>query len=188
MMLDADLSYGANGYDSTRRIGFAGSRAAGTFDGTQLALSVTVGKAFKMSETTSLTPSLLVRYSQVELDGYTETGAGAFNLSVADTDEDAVLAIAKADYALKMGSKGTFLASLGVGMDTADTASATAQLGGSGATFVSNGVEPESMLVTAGLGYRYVTAKNLEINAAYDLESRSDFMGNTLSVKFKLPF
>jgi cytoskeletal protein CcmA (bactofilin family) len=186
--VDADLSYGSNGYDSSRKIGFAGSRAVGTFDGTQLALGVTVGKAFKMSETTSLTPSLLVRYSQVELDGYTETGAGAFNLTVADTDEDAILALAKADYALKLNGNATFLASFGVGMDTADTASATAQLGGTGATFVSNGVEPESTLITAGLGYRYVTAKNLEINAAYDLESRSDFMGNTLSVKFKLPF
>ncbi|MDF2447052.1 MAG: outer rane autotransporter [Moraxellaceae bacterium] len=186
--VDADLSYGSNGYDSSRKIGFAGSRAVGTFDGTQLALGVTVGKAFKMSETTSLTPSLLLRYSQVEIDGYTETGAGAFNLTVADSDEDTILALAKADYALKLNGNATFLASFGVGMDTADTASATAQLGGTGATFVSNGVEPESTLITAGIGYRYVTAKNLEINAAYDLESRSDFLGNTLSVKFKLPF
>jgi len=33
-----------------------------------------------------------------------------------------------------------------------------------------------------------VTAKNLEITAAYDLESRSEFLGNTASVKLKMPF
>ncbi|MCC2638923.1 MAG: outer rane autotransporter [Moraxellaceae bacterium] len=187
VVLDADLSLGANGFNSSRNVTFANSVAEGNFNGNQMALGLALGKAFAMSDTTTLTPSLSLRYSQVDLDGYTETGAGAFDLTVADSSEDTLLAIAKADYALKLGNKGVFMASLGVGMDTADMASATAQLGGNGPTFVSNGVEPESTLVTGGLGYRYVTAKNLEINAAWDVESRSDFVANTVSVKFKLP-
>lgn len=186
--LDADLSYGANSYDSTRRVSFAPGNAVANYDGTQLALGATLSHRMTMSEKTVLVPALSVRYSKVEIDGYAETGAGVYNLNVADSSDDSVLVAAKAGYELTLSNKGTFLASLGLGYDSADRASATASLSGNGPTFVSNGVEPESTLVTGGIGYRYVTDKNLEINAAYDVESRSDFLGQTVSVKFKLPF
>ncbi|MCC2638924.1 MAG: outer rane autotransporter [Moraxellaceae bacterium] len=186
--LDADLSYGANGFDSTRRVGFANSTAVGSFDGTQIALGAKVSHRMKLSEKAALVPAVKLRYSMVDLDGYSETGAGVFNLNVAGSDDDAILLAAEAGYELTLANKGVFLANLGLGYDTIDQASATSTLSGNGPTFVSNGIEPDAMLVTGGLGYRYVTAKNLEINAAWDLESRSDFLANTLSVKFKLPF
>lgn len=187
--LDADLSYGANSYDSTRNVGFAGSRAVANYDGTQLALGATLSHRMSMGEKAALVPALSLRFSSVDIDGYTETGATPFNLAVAGTSDDAILLAAKAGYELTMSNKGVFLANLGLGYDTIDRASATASLGGgSGPTFVSNGIEPDAMIVSGGLGYRYVTSKNLEINAAYDLESRSDFLGQTLSVKFRMPF
>lgn len=186
--LDLDLSYGANSYDSHRRVTFAGSTAIAEYDGTQLALGVALSHRFAMSEKAALVPSLSVRYSQVELDGYSESGAAPFNLAVAGSDDDAVLAVAKAGYELTLANKGVFLANLGLGIDTIDQASATATVSGAGQTFVSNGIEPDDMLVVGGLGYRHVTAKGMEITAAWDVESRSDFLGNNLSVKFRLPF
>lgn len=186
--LDLDLSYGANSYDSHRRVTFAGSTAIAEYDGTQLALGVALSHRFAMGEKAALVPSLSVRYSQVELDGYSETGAAPFNLTVADSDDDAILAVAKAGYELTLANKGVFLANLGLGIDTIDQASATATVSGAGQTFVSNGIEPDDMLVVGGLGYRHVTAKGLEITGAWDVESRSDFLGNNLSVKFRLPF
>lgn len=186
--LDADLSYGANSYDSTRRVGFASSTAVANYDGTQLSLGATLSHRMTLSDKAALVPSLSLRYSQVELDGYSETGAAPFNLTVAGADDDAIQAVAKAGYELTLANKGVFLANLGLGYDSIDQASATATVSSVGQTFVSNGIAPESTLIVGGLGYRYVTAKNLEINAAWDFESRSDFMGNALSVKFKLPF
>ncbi|HEX4869800.1 MAG TPA: autotransporter outer membrane beta-barrel domain-containing protein, partial [Moraxellaceae bacterium] len=186
--LDVDLSYGANGYDSRRRVSFAGSTAVADYDGTQLALGAAFSHRIAMSDKAALVPSLSVRYSKVELDGYSETGAAPFNLTVADSDDDAILALAKAGYELTLNNKGVFLANLGLGYDTVDQASATATVTSVGQTFVANGIEPDSTLIVGGIGYRYVTAKNLEINAAYDLESRSDFLGQTVSVKFRLPF
>lgn len=186
--LDIDLSYGSNSYDSQRRVTFAGSTAIAEYDGTQLALGAALSHRFAMGEKAALVPSLTVRYSQVELDGYSETGAAPFNLSVADSDDDAIQAVAKAGYELTLANKGVFLANLGLGYDTIDQASATATVSGAGQTFVSNGIEPDEMMVVGGLGYRHVTAKGLEITGAWDVESRSDFLGNNLSVKFRLPF
>ena len=186
--LDVDLGYAMNSYDS-HRVAINGSTAIASFDGTQLTFGLNLSHSYALNETSALIPSLSVRYNKVDLDGYQETGAGVYDLHVAEKKDDSVLSAIKGTYELTMSNKGVFTANLGVGVDTANQASATSSLsGGTGPTFVSNGINPDSTVLMGGIGYRYVTSKNLEINAAYDLEGRSNFLGQTASVKFKLPF
>lgn len=185
--LDMDLAYVDNGYDSSRHVDFAGSTARGSYDGQQLAFGLTLTGQMKMGERVTFEPSLMARYNRVSIDSYSETGAGAYNLDVASTKEDSLLWAAKGAIEAGLG-KGFLLANVGLGYDTLDAASVTTSFAGAGPTFVSNGIKPESTVLFAGVGYRYVTQRNLEIDAMYDIENRGDFTANTASLKFKLPF
>lgn len=87
-----------------------------------------------------------------------------------------------------MANTGVFAAHLGLGFDSTDDAGATVTLAGNGPTYNVKGVDAEDVMLAAGLGYRYVTKKDLEIVVGYDLEAREDFMAGVAAVKFKMPF
>lgn len=186
--IDLDINHVSNSFDSTRRIPAASSTALASYDGRQVTIGVGVSNRLAMGEKASFVPSAQVRYNRFMLDGYTETGAGAFNLAVTQQTETSLQWLAKAGFEFSAGP-GTLSTSIGAGYDTLDAAVTTASFAGGGPLYVSNGIKPESTVLTGGLGYRYVTAKSLEITADYDLESRgSEFLAQTLSVKFRLPF
>ncbi|MCC2638922.1 MAG: outer rane autotransporter [Moraxellaceae bacterium] len=183
---DLNIDHLSSGVDSTRRVALANTSARASYDASQFALGATVSNRVAMGERSTFIPSLQARYQRASLDGYTETGAGIYDLTVESSTEGSLLWAAEGAFEFGVG-KGTLLASAGLGYDTLDAASLTSTLSGSGPTFVSNGIKPDSTVVTGGLGYRHVTAKALEISVAYDVESRGDFMAQTASVKFKLP-
>ncbi|MDF2447053.1 MAG: outer rane autotransporter [Moraxellaceae bacterium] len=185
--LDLNLDHVSTGVDGTRRVALVNSTARSSYDGSQFAFGATLSNRVAMGEHAFI-PALQARFQRVSLDGYTETGAGVYDLTVQSSNESSLLWAAEGAFEFAVG-KGTLLANAGLGYDSLDATSLTATLnGGSGPTFVSNGIKPDSTVVTGGVGYRYVTAKALEINVAYDLESRGDFEAQTASVKFKLPF
>jgi hypothetical protein len=186
--LDLNLDHVSTGVDGTRRVALVNSTARSSYDGSQFALGAALSTRVAMGDQHAFLPSLQARFQRVSLDGYSETGAGVYDLTVGSSNESSMLWAAEGAFEFGVG-KGTLLANAGIGYDSLDAASVTATLnGGTGPTFVSNGIKPDSTVVTGGVGYRYVTAKALEINVAYDLESRGDFEAQTASVKFKLPF
>lgn len=186
--LDLDVNQTVNSLDSTRRVVFAGSTAVAGYDGRQFVLGAGLTHRAKVGGNVTLLPGVALRYRQVHLDGYTETGAGAYDLTVQSRTDSALLWQAKLGAEVGLGGMGTLLANVGAGYDTLDAASATATLSGTGPTFVSQGAKPESTVLNAGLGYRYVTAKGFEINALYELEDRDTFNAETASLKFRMPF
>ena len=186
--IDLDINHITNSFDGSRRIPAASATARSSYDGHQFAAGVAVSNRVALGEKATFVPSAQVRYNRFMLDGYSETGAGALNLTVAQQTETSLQWLAKAGFEFGAGP-GTLAASLGAGYDTLDAAQTTASFSGGGPLFVANGIKPDSTVLTGGLGYRYVTEKSLEINAGYDVESRgSDYLAQTLSVKFRLPF
>lgn len=186
MMLDLNVGWATNEYDQ-RRAAFGNGIALANYNGTQLTAGAELSYSYKINDKLTFIPSLAARFSQVKTDGYTETGA-VINNTVLDADENAVLATAKGAFEWSVGSAGTLLANVGVSSNSSDAASVTTSLSGSGATYVSNGIEQDSTLINAGVGYRYVTSKSLAVTAAYDMESSSGFQASTVSVKVKMPF
>lgn len=187
--LDVQAAYGNNSYESSRRVTIVNDVAVADFDGTQFSLDADLSHTIKVSESTTFVPSAGVKFVQVDLDGYSETGAGVFNLDVADAEEDVLLLTLEGGLEHRLSKNSGLLASLGVAFDTsADAASVGAALSGNPPSYTVNGIEPEELTITGGVGYRYVTGKDLEISANYDLESRSDFTASTFSLKFKMPF
>lgn len=187
--LNMRLGYGMNAYDSVRSVALTGDVAAADYNGTQLSLAADWTRAIKTSEKNTFVPSIGLQYALVEIDGYSERGAGVYNQQARDADDDIMLISANAGYERDLGKNRAFLANLGLAFDTSvDAASVTTSMAGGGGTYTVNGIEQDATIVMAGVGYRHITARGTEISANYDLESRSDFMANTVSVKFKMPF
>jgi outer membrane autotransporter protein len=81
----ATAAYGFDDYESTRAINFAGTseKAKSKTKGSQWLLDVTAGHRFQAG-LVSLSPFAGLQASGWKADGFTETGAGAFNATVAD--------------------------------------------------------------------------------------------------------
>lgn len=185
--LDLTLGFGSNDYDSVRNAGTFGT-ASSTFDGDQLSFGANLSRTIKQGDKKVFIPSVSFQYLEVNVGGYSETGAGIMNQTVAAVDETSVSVLAKGTWEWTMANTGVFAAHLGLGFDSTDDAGATVTLAGNGPTYNVKGVDAEDVMLAAGLGYRYVTKKDLEIVVGYDLEAREDFMAGVAAVKFKMPF
>jgi len=83
---------GGNSIDQSRRIVFGAINrtADGDSDGWQISTGASGGYLFDLNRegTWRVGPTAGVQYTHLELDGYTETGAGALNLILQDQDAD----------------------------------------------------------------------------------------------------
>lgn len=185
--LDLTLGFADNSYDSARIAGLSGVANA-SFSGDQLNLGAKLARAYQSTETRTFTPSVAMQYTQVNVGGYSETGGGIFAQTVQSVEEVSMSIMADAKWEWTMSNSGVFGANIGLGYDNADSVSATSTLANNGPTYSTNGIQPEELFLGAGLGYSYVTSKNLELSAAYDLEARDGFQNGVASVKVKMPF
>jgi uncharacterized protein with beta-barrel porin domain len=80
---DGNVSYGRNSYSGRRQIAFSGINrtALAKYSGEDFSGFVTTGRHFFADEFT-ITPLVSLQVSALNLDGYTETGAGDINLQV----------------------------------------------------------------------------------------------------------
>ena len=89
----------------------------------------------------------------------------------------------------KLSDTTTLLANLGVGYDTmAKQSSVTAAFAGGGAAFSTLGINPSPTVVRGGIGLVMKSSKTVEVTARYDVEARTGFTDQTVSVKARWPF
>ena len=187
--LNWQADYGINRNKSERNISFIGQTASANYSSSSVHVGVGVGRTFNLNAQTSFTPSVRVDYSRIHDKGYSETGAGALNLVVqSQTIDEFIIGLdGKMTHALSDHSSVT--GNLGVGYDTqAKQTSITSAFQGGGAAFTTNGVKPSPVLVRGGLGLALKPSKGVEITARYDIEARTAFTGQTVSVKARMAF
>jgi outer membrane autotransporter protein len=190
--LNLQASLGTNDNDSERRIFFGGlnRKAKADFDSwqTQLVAEMVYGP-IGMNTKTALTPVVGIEYSYVTVDGYTEKGAGAANLDVDSSSEDSLVLSIGGRLAHQLNGDTTLTAHLDVGHDfMADQSSVNSSFTGGGAIFRTEGIEPASTVLNAGVGMTMLKKDNLEISANYDIEARSDYDNQSASVKLRWQF
>lgn len=102
---DGVVSYGWNDFEVTRQIEFDNRTATADTDGNQLSVDVNGGYNAR-SGNLSYGPTVGVRYDRVEIDDYTEEGAGSLNMAVQDQEAESVVLSAgvQAAYAFKAGN------------------------------------------------------------------------------------
>lgn len=88
---DALVNYGWNDFDITRNIKVTGFNAAkATPSGTQFSARINTGYNLGANQL-YVGPTIGVRYSKVNIDGYSERNGSILNLNVADQDADSVV-------------------------------------------------------------------------------------------------
>lgn len=181
---------GQNRNHGKRSILFQGTEAKSSFTSQTAMLGVGIGRIYRLSETTRITPSVRADYAWIKDKGYTESGAGLLNLRVSgrSTEELILSADAKVSHDIKSGT--TLTANAGIGYDVLnERAAITAAFAGApGASFTTKGIDPSPWVVRAGLGLTSITQSGMEVTARYDAEYRKDFLNQTASVKFRWTF
>ncbi len=92
LFVDGIATIGTDGYDSTRRIVIPGAideTADGDFDAFHYGVAANVGYDIPVHGFT-VTPVARAEYIKADLDGFTETGAGALNLTFGDQNAESL--------------------------------------------------------------------------------------------------
>jgi outer membrane autotransporter protein len=137
-----------------------------------------------------MTPKVDATYTNIDNDGYTETGANAFNLIVASSSNDILTARAGAEFTQRIvdGDAVTIPhINIMAGYDLSnDGASTSSTFTGGGAAFTTKGADPKKASLQLGFGVDHVSddsTVSLDFNA--DLRSGYDSMSGSLTFKSK---
>ncbi|MBD3619016.1 MAG: autotransporter domain-containing protein [Chromatiales bacterium] len=191
---DAELNFqigiGQNKNEGLRGLPTFGLTASSDYTSDVVTAGIGYGRSIRLDEDTRFIPSTRANYTWIRDEDYTETGAGALNLSVDSrtTDELIVSADGKIVHDLKPDTAVT--ANLGLGYDllSEQTSVTSAFAGAPTATFTTEGLDPSPWLARGGLGLIRSTASGLEVTARYDAEYRADFLNQTANIKLRWAF
>jgi outer membrane autotransporter protein len=142
-----------------------------------------------LNDQTRLIPTLNLDYVGVQSRGYTETGAGEYNLSVNAQNYKELFSTAgvRLERDLIPGLKVS--GNVGAGYNWLNSqiqATATSQANG---TFVTNGLSLSPWLYNAGLGVSGSMYKNVEISVRYDYQfSPSGYTNQIVGGKVRIGF
>jgi outer membrane autotransporter protein len=181
---------GQNENKGRRQIAFTSSLASSDFSSETANVGVGIGRTYRLSTETSVTPSVRLDYTWIKDKAYSETGAGLLNLNVSGRETDALIVGVDGKVAHQLNAQTTLIGNLGVGYDTINKQSAitSAFAGAPTAAFVTYGIDPSPWLARGGMGGVYKTKSGLEITARYDAEYRESFLNQTASVKARWAF
>lgn len=92
LYMNASVGLGLHKVDATRSVtvGTSVNTASSDYDSVMVSSAIEVGKDIKLNLDTTLTPYVGINYSHNNRDSFTETGAGAANLTVNEQDEDSL--------------------------------------------------------------------------------------------------
>ena len=140
------------------------------------------------------TPLASVQFTRLDIDGYTETGAGGINLAV-DDDEINFLQTG-------LGGRITFPTRTAGGTRVipeiralwlfdilGEEQSSVARFTGGGTAFTSNGPDPAQHGAQTGVGLRVSDpGSNVSLSVNYDAEYRQDFLGHSGQLTLRVGF
>ena len=186
--VNLQIGLGTSDYDS-KRVLFNSSVANADYDSWNLEVNAEVEHTHQLNENTSLTPYAFADYSYVDVDSYDESGAGLFNLMVNDDDADSLVlgAGVRANHAATDALSLTANASIGYDVLT-DKSDLTAAFSGGGASFTTDGIEPDEVVYSAGLGAEYSLTNGTDITLEYNVDGRDDYTDQSITAKLRFLF
>ena len=157
------LTAGVDKYDGSRQIVFTGVNrtAHADYSGQQYSAMVSTGKHFYFNNQVTVTPHASLQVGQVNVDGYTESGAGDINLRVASQDYNYVQSGVgvKIERVIQSGD-GTYSPEIHAKWSHDFESTSTAQnvaFTGGGARFTVHGVEQDRDMYNVGVGMSFLS-------------------------------
>ena len=190
LIANAQADVGLNQNKEYRNITFMGTNANGSYNSYSGHLGAGVKYLMPINPENTVIPSVRVDYTTVQSQAYTETGAGALNLSVGRQTYSTLIPSIDLRIDHSLDSKLTLSANAGAGYNTlSNQVTATSAYAGGGATFATNGLQVSPWLYNAGVGITGQIDKNLQLNVRYDnVFSPTGYMNQMVSAKLKIPF
>jgi uncharacterized protein with beta-barrel porin domain len=189
IIANAQADIGMNQNKEYRNITFMGTNANGNYNSYSGHLGTGVKYLMPVDMENTFIPSVRVDYTTVQSQAYSESGAGALNLSVAKQTYNTLIPSADVRIDHSLDSKMTLSANAGAGYNTLNNqVSATSAYAGGGTTFVTNGLQVSPWLYNAGVGVTGQIDKNLQLNVRYDnVFSPTGYINQMVSAKLKIP-
>jgi outer membrane autotransporter protein len=189
IIANAQADIGMNQNKEYRNITFMGTNANGNYNSYSGHLGTGVKYLMPINPENTFIPSVRVDYTSVQSQAYSESGAGALNLSVAKQTYNTLIPSADVRIDHSLDSKMTLSANAGAGYNTLNNqVSATSAYAGGGTTFATNGLQVSPWLYNAGVGVTGQIDKNLQLNVRYDnVFSPTGYMNQMVSAKLKIP-
>jgi len=189
--LSAVVSFADNRYDASRHILFGTTDrfAESRYGGRQYSGYMEGGYTFG-SHGFDITPLISLRYMKLQLDGYSETGAGSLNLTVDAQDYDMLqsgLGVSLSRPLLHGEARVLPEVHLKWLYDfIGDRQQATATFTGGGASFFTEGFDPPQSSVNAGASLTVAAKAGVALSLNYDFEMKKDFHSHTgcLTVRY----
>ena len=188
MFYQVDYSYNTNKGQRTIDFGSLDRTALSSYRSESTHAGMGLRRLYESTGSTSYLTSVQLDYTHLNEAGYAETGAGDLNLTVDKKSftEMTLMATGKASKSLENGILNTHI---GIGYDLhADTNSITAAYTGGGNSFVTSGVANASLLFTGGVNYNQSLSETVNLQLAYDIESRKGLTNQTASLSISGDF
>jgi outer membrane autotransporter protein len=186
--LNLQVGLGLSDYDSTRLI-FNGDVASADYDSWNVQLSAELERSYQVNDKTVMTPYVHADYSYVDVDSYSETGAGALNLNVQDDSADSLIIGAGLKANHTVTDSLSLMVNAGVGYDVmAERSSITSSFAGGGANFTTEGIDPDEFVYKAGISAKYSLVNGTEITANYNINGREGYTDQSVSANFRWMF
>ncbi|OIO37762.1 MAG: hypothetical protein AUJ71_04615 [Candidatus Omnitrophica bacterium CG1_02_49_16] len=182
---DGGFQFAWNQYDGNRSIVFPGvdRKADASYDGQQYTGFGNVGYVIKQ-DPFNITPLAGLTYSHLNIDSYTESGAGDLDLTVNSQGYDLLqsalgvkLELAPIeDKGLKLVPEGHFRWLYDF---IGDQVATTATFAGGGGSFDTKGAAPDQSSFNFGGGVTLFSKENLSFTATYDYEMKDQYRSHT---------
>ena len=188
--INFQVDVGQNTNKGRRQIAFTSSTASSNYNSDTAHVGLSIGRAYPLSGSTTLIPSLRADYTWIKDKSYSESGAGLLNLNVASRSAEAFIVAIDGKLAHQLNDQTTLIANLGVGYDAINKRDAISAsfAGASNAAFVTYGIDPSPWIGRAGAGAVYKLKSGLEITGRYDIEYRESFLNQTASANVRWSF
>lgn len=178
--VDGVLYYAYNEYDGRRTIPLVGRVANADYDANQFGVKATLGREYSFNADTYLTPYAGLYYVYLDVDDYTETGAGAANLTVDNEENQALQSTlgvslrreVETATGLKMVPE-AHVAWLHEFLDEEQINTST--FTGGGGSFTTRGFDPANDSFNIGASLAIYSENNIDVKASYDFEVKEDY-------------
>lgn len=183
--VEGSLGYGYNNIDRTRFNVVPGTNANADYSSNQYIAAASIGQTIAPSRShpaLEITPRAGVRYTHLDTDSFTETGAGGLNLAVDTQDKDALEFAVGTEVAYNIATQnGTLTPSAHVGYTydaIGDDIQTSSNFTGGGASFNTDGADPAQSTFNVGAGLTYYSNANFDLSVNYDAQIKEDYVGH----------
>ena len=136
----------------------------------------------------TFTPTTRIDYGYAHIGGYSESGAGNYNLGVNTQNQSSLIGSIGGKYRYNISDIDRILIKASVGYDVMAKPSTLSATDASGATYVTTGNNPGSFVIQSGIGYEMQAKNNMKIRVSYDYLGRNGYSNNMINANMVWPF